>query len=638
MSEQPCAPALRRLWAEGGAGRRNWALTAYDRFCNDLSPWTRDSLPAARDETTIVLFGPTQVGKTTLLLDLLGVAAAWLPHVADVLRGGREAGRSATATPMVYNDSLDDFWRLDYGGREQKLDDDGLKQALAQIRELVEAGRADTRPAILHIPARYFNAARRDIPRVRILDLPGLNPANANESEHVRRVVEEYVPTADLVLLITRADHLGFLQPESLTAGGLRALDWTVSPARFCIVTSFAFKLGTLQSWLSASGETRDVAALRARLAAQMRTFGMKVDAARLLYPLDFGKSWADTPPDRRALVEPLMAELRRDLQARIAESAQPLGRLRHANDAYRVAVQVQQTELERHTIAQEASARELKSRADRLENCRRQFERRLERLRSLPSAATTDQACKDLKGEVNKILNDLPKPIFDKKITKKSLLGAERLFRQRVTDCISNLETLESAYDEEFEILKLVMAKFDKTKFAADLAMLFKEFAKKIDGYFLGGIFSNLEKDKDILVAAIDNACRYANSRLNSDCDIAAGTRKATLADKSKRDRYALRRVAARIERLEDEQRAIEADIEKRAAETATIEQVLDEDKKRATQFNALLRAALLDDLRVRREALANETIPTLRFLQLLEAVSVCDRAHSLLESSPTT
>jgi hypothetical protein len=645
MTQQPCAPALRRLWAEGAPGRQSWALSAYDRFCSELSPWTRDSLPAARDETTIVLFGPTQVGKTTLLLELLGVAKNSLPYVNDVLRGGRKAGLSATATPMIYDDSLGECWRLDHGGQAQDLDADGLKQALTRIRGRVEAGLADIRPATLYIPARYFNANRRGTPRVRILDLPGVNPANANEAEHVRRVARDYVPTADLVLLITRADDLGFLQPLTLTAQGLRALDWTVSPARFCLVTSFAFTLGTLQSWLAAPGETRDVAALRSRLAEQMRCFDMEVEDPRILYPLDFGNSWAQTPVERRAKVQPLMAELRRELRARIAETAQELGRLRHARNAYHVAVKVQETELARHNRAQEGREKELKRKAGLIAGWCQQRGHRRERMSALPDAEATDQARQNLQVKINKLLDNVRKllPAVDNKdaMKKSCLLRLGRQFRMNLWDCVSKLETLDLESHEEWEILRRVTLKYNE--FSKHSATFFTEFDRQLDSYRLEDYWllvpgRNFAKDLAWLSVCMEQSRVWTQSKLGEACDSATRERQAIVARERKRMSRRLQRVQARIKRLEAERTELKAENAKRAEEAAAIERELDEDKTRAAEFNALLRAALHDDLRTRREAIAKEPVPARRFLRLLEAVAVCDRAHSLLGSSPTT
>ena len=635
MPAQSGAPTLRRMWADGAEGRQSWALNAYRSFRNSLSPWTNQSLPEAQDETMIVLFGPTQVGKTTLLLELLGVAKEWLPHVSEVLRGGRGVGRSATATPMVYRESLGELWQL--SGHEVGLNDEGMKQALGQIRDGVEAGAVNTRPRTLHIPVRYFDVDRGASPRVRILDLPGADPADSNEAEHVRRVAQEYAPLADIIMLITRADDLGFLKPSILTEQFGRTLDWTLAPKRFCIVTSYAFTLGTLRDWLSEPEKTRDVAALRARTEEQIRSFdGMNVAALPPLFPLDFGKSWADTPLERRAVVEPLLDELSRELRQHIAKSAQALGRLHQARDTYEVALKVQADKRRDHAQAQEKLKRAMHQRAGQLESWHRQSERRRERLLMLPDAATVDKACRNLEREISKTLDGIPRRILGKKVTKETLLATQWRFQRALQTFVFSLEEQAAETEEDAVILKHLTDNFTEVEFRTQLAAFFKQFSEEVKGRWFRGAFHNFEKDRKRLVDSMEKAHLWTKSRLSEAINIAAQVPKATLAAQRKRMERGLRSVETRVKRLATEHVAEEAEMVTLLDEASGIERKLEDDKARAKQFNALLQSALLDDLRTRCEEIAKEPIPARRFIRLLEAVSVCDRARDVLDPPP--
>ena len=584
----------------------------------------------------IVLFGPTQVGKTTLLLELLGIAKECLPHVSEVLRGGRGVGRSATATPMIYSESLDELWQLD--GHKAGLDDEGLRRALAQIRDDVEAGVAISRPRTVNIPVHYFDTERGASPRVRILDLPGADPANGNEAKYVRRAAQDYAPLADLIILITRADDLGFLKPWNLTEQFGRTLDWTLAPERFCIVTSYAFTLGTLRDWLSESRETRNLSALRARTAEQIRRFdGMNASVLPPIYPLDFGKSWADTPIQRRAVVQPLLVELRRELRQRIEESAQPLGRLRQARNAYQVTLKVQENLRKNHAQAQKENERAVQQTAGQLDNWYRQSERRRERLNILPDPAKVDEACQNLKREINKILDDVPRR-FVGEITKKRLMGTYYLFLRGLKTRSFSLDTLVFETDENGELLRYVIDNFNKVEFALQLAAFFRYFLKRIEDHWFGGAFHNFEEDRVRLLDSMEQAHLWTQNRLGQAFENAADAHKATLADQRKRMERGLRSVETRMKRLAAELVAQQAEIKKLAEESAGIERKLEEDKARATQFNALLRAALFDDLRMRREGLAREPVPARQFMRLLEAVSVCAHAREVLEPFPST
>lgn len=309
-------------WAAGLARRHQWALDACDEFRQTLSEELRDHLPRGdeRGEAYVVAFGRTQVGKTTLILELLGVAAAEMQRVAEVLRGGRNAGHSSTATAMEYRRSATEEWALDCGqGRQAYAQDDAMCEALGRLRKAMGARtlRADA-PAIVWIPNFAFADDGGLAGRVRILDLPGDDAAEDAEREHVQRVAEAYVRHADLVLLVGRADDLRFLRPEGLALPGIE--DWQVVPSRFRIVTTYSFTPASVRRHAEALGEEASLPAFRERLLEQVITHDIQLrgEAARpeRFMPLEIGDSWADAQRQRDPLVKtvgPLLAQAKQE-------------------------------------------------------------------------------------------------------------------------------------------------------------------------------------------------------------------------------------------------------------------------------------------------------------------------------------
>ena len=113
---------MSKRWQQLHARTREWAIEANDRWLAALSPDATG--PKRNPEAKVVLFGPTQVGKTTLLLTLLGIRDDAAEKVGTVLRGGRAHGQSSTALPMRYLRSRDDHWRLEApDGLGQTADD-----------------------------------------------------------------------------------------------------------------------------------------------------------------------------------------------------------------------------------------------------------------------------------------------------------------------------------------------------------------------------------------------------------------------------------------------------------------------------------------------------------------------------------
>ena len=361
-------PNLAARWAQLSARRIKWAFDAYDRFIGSLGEEMRAHFPTgdALGEAYVVVFGRTQVGKTTLLLDLMGVSPRHAARVSAVLRGGREIGKSATATAMEYRRSPDDRWRLHWKA-EQVLDDDKAMEAeLGELRENMSSGRLVVdAPVKVSIPASCFDAATDARLRVRMLDLPGDNPRNGMEQKHVTDMAEKYVPNADLILLVGRADDLSFLNPDALTLP--RIQDWRIIPQRFRIITTYSFTPDSQRKAAQAADGPLDANYFRQRLRQQIETFGRPLPEDEvppdLLFPLEFGDSWASQAARGDGLherVNPVVEELKQQLRHDIKESATQYGRLRSAIQVHVTADNVKAARLKQLDEALEAERAKL--------------------------------------------------------------------------------------------------------------------------------------------------------------------------------------------------------------------------------------------------------------------------------------
>ncbi len=329
-------------WQRLESRQSEWAFRAYDRLIKTLSPDVQERIQLRESdaEPYVVIFGKTQVGKTTLLLDLMGIDLQQMATLSQVLRGGREAGKSATATAMEYRRSPDARWGLVVKSKTSWFTtDDAMAEALAQLRQQMERGElvVDS-PCIVHIPGRFFRMQTAGVPGVRILDLPGDNPANAQEQKHVNQMAKAYLPFADLVLLIGRGDDLSFLQPDVITLPGIE--DWQAMPYRFRIVTTYSYSAQSVKT-LIRNDPAFDITQLRQRLIEQIERFNSLSDTAKdlnLYFPLEFGSSWLSMAENDSALyarVAPMVSRLRNELLEQIAASTSPLGRLRSALDTH---------------------------------------------------------------------------------------------------------------------------------------------------------------------------------------------------------------------------------------------------------------------------------------------------------------
>ena len=339
----------------------DWAYRAYGRLISSLSEDVQQKL-SYKDraaESYVVIFGKTQVGKTTLLLDLMGVTLEHMAAVSEVLRGGRKAGKSATATTMEYCRSADERWGLSINAKPQWFHaNEDITQHLGQLRADMEADQLLTdSPCVVHIPQRFFAVTHAASPNVRMLDLPGDNPANATEQQHVNEMAKTYMPFADLIILVGRGDDLGFLRPEAITLPGIE--DWQKMPHRFRIVTTYSYTAQSVRDLIRTDPQF-DASQLRRRLVQQIELFGGLSEAAkeaRLYFPLEFGSSWMKVKQDEPALysrMEPIIGTLRTELLEHIADSTSPMSRLRNTLNTH---LSIKTIQEEKSKVVREALA-----------------------------------------------------------------------------------------------------------------------------------------------------------------------------------------------------------------------------------------------------------------------------------------
>ena len=335
---------MRYRWSNIYNGRLDWALNAYEEFLGGLDPEVRAGFADARDGATVVVFGRTQVGKTYLLLKLFGMRADCLDSVSLILRGESTAGNSSTATAMEYAISPDEEWYIRDPDRVRCTASE-LTARLKELRKAVEAGDAPAADAVrIDIPRGYFE---EDFGfEMRIIDLPGSEPGNASEADHVRQLSNRYIPAADLVLLTGPSSELTFLQPAALQLPEFQ--DWRYYPHRFRVVTTYSFSPDSIAEYISTLPEV-SASIMRERFLEQLGRFAWAKDLPKVcpqrLYPLEFGTSLTglrNRNPDLYEkciqVVDALLAQLRADIK----KSASSLNRLKNAARCGEFAARIQ--------------------------------------------------------------------------------------------------------------------------------------------------------------------------------------------------------------------------------------------------------------------------------------------------------
>ena len=251
---------------------------ALDRLFHDKGYWQEDAFNRIKSELLSVkgnrfvqyshaathfvcVYGKSQVGKTTLILNMIGLKDEYKRDVAEVLRGGIALGNSSTSTAIIYSQSESDL----YGVRSETLEgkilsvvedctSDEMRQKIQSIRSDVEKNLFSNK-AILHIfiPKNYFSSSEKEN-KISILDLPGIESRNIHEKAHVESLMNRYIPISSVCIIACTANEIQSLEKFELPNN----IDWKSLPHRFYVVITRSYSVGNIKSYFDQRNQ-RDI-------------------------------------------------------------------------------------------------------------------------------------------------------------------------------------------------------------------------------------------------------------------------------------------------------------------------------------------------------------------------------------------
>jgi len=310
--------------------------------------------------------------------------------------------------------------------------------------------------------------------------------------------------------------------------------------------------------------------------------------------------------------------------------------RLHHVRDAFNIAVKLDGAALMHLNDAQRDADLAMRKRKSALNKYKKQQEKRKERLDKIGDEKSISNAAHEVRLEFEKNLKEmLPRlpAADDTSAMKKSYLRRFSLnFQTALWRCISRLDSLDSDNEYTSKILTFLIAELQEKENNGDAAFFFEEFIKKIDSprfdnYWLLVPGPKFIADRAQLGSCMEKATIWLRECFAEACNRAVKVQKNALKQQQTRMRRGLQRVQARIEQLEGDGAAQQDAMVKQAKEIANLRSALAADRQRASEFDKILCAALRKDLRARRDAMVTETVPTKRFLQLIEAVTISYR-----------
>jgi hypothetical protein len=633
----PAAVGAAELWAQYNRDKLSWAFRAYTHFIESLSPEIRERL-AHKDrqaEPYVVVFGKTQVGKTTLLLDLMGVLPAQMVRVSRVLRGKQPKGQSATATTMEYRRSADQRWglKVNDAGTVWFSSDADMEAALAGLRQQMETRRlAALAPSVVFLPLDCF-ASQSEQPAVRMLDLPGDKPANPTEQEHVSAMARKYVPLADLILLVGKGDDLSFLQEGALTLPGIE--DWQSAPRRFRIITTYSFASQSVRELARDKGATADIELYRERLVQQIeRSIPLSKDARQAgnFFPLEFGQSWLDTEKQEPVLyqrVTPLIDSLKQQLLAEIHASTTPLARLRAAVDAHIVIARVKEKRLsvmDALTTALRSQLKQAQGELAHAQTAARQAAKACLRQQQQLSILTPERLQHDLENHFRlPDKSDFGDP--DEKVTgfRVCIQTARSFLMQGVLNSCPAGTTLgeSAAFWRSLDIVA------DKKRIGAILDVAYRDFTATLDGYWINAYVdtsddSNYTRDKAMLKKCTAVAHRALTDLAKRWWLEAAQNQVALLESELASDRTRERSWQQFADEGRTAVETLERKLQLHEQARQTFNERMDADLQESRRFVDLLDSEYLAELRQRRLHIETEGCAVSAFIGLMAAIQL--------------
>lgn len=205
----------------------------------------------------VTVMGPTQGGKTTLILRLMGLEGEKFIKAYETIRAGRPEGSKSTPCPTIYKISNDNRYliRVTHKNKDICTEIMGIacdeKIAFETLKKYYDNQGIFSANSVLSIsiPRDYFNIDDGLEPV--LIDLPGFD-GYGDDTEAVTQMYEEWITKANCVLLVAYAEHMSKL--NELDNGDLPSVvrSWKVLPHRFKIIlTAYSKNQTVINYWKS---------------------------------------------------------------------------------------------------------------------------------------------------------------------------------------------------------------------------------------------------------------------------------------------------------------------------------------------------------------------------------------------------
>ena len=317
-------------WNQLFLEKEDWQKKTFDRIKRDLIS-ARDNRFIRYDNSEethlVMIYGKPQVGKTTLILNMIGLKDECFDDVYKTLRAGVPHGNSSTSTAIIYAKSINEKYGCslstlnDLSSKTiEYFDSSGMIRHLKKIRQQVEDNGIDSGCILfIYIPNNYF-VQDQTVNNISIMDMPGDGSRNHKEDIHVQNLLTKYIPISSVCIIACPSNEIVSLETTVLP----NHLDWKRMPHRFVIVVTRAYNNETARRFFDTKRTQRHSSFyeyIRDRYTKEVRKILGERNQTEV-YPVDVGDTLTmlcteiiESEADRKEVIETkkqILSDLRR--------------------------------------------------------------------------------------------------------------------------------------------------------------------------------------------------------------------------------------------------------------------------------------------------------------------------------------
>lgn len=251
-------------WNQLFLKKEDWQCKTFEMIKSNLIS-AKDNRFVRYDNTEenhlVIIYGKSQVGKTTLILNMIGLNPNCFSEVYETLRAGVPRGNSSTSTAIIYAKSINEQYGCalssinDISSKDTRYyDKKGIISHLEKIRQQVENNRVSSNSILfIYIPKNYF-IQDSTADSISIMDMPGIESRNHKEDIHVKNLMTKYIPISSVCIIVCRSNEIQSL--ESLVLPN--HLDWKRMGHRFILVITHAYNDSTTKQYFKTNPSKRN--------------------------------------------------------------------------------------------------------------------------------------------------------------------------------------------------------------------------------------------------------------------------------------------------------------------------------------------------------------------------------------------